>query len=66
MNNMENELKFKIGDKVVFVIDNDDFCGSYLGEIIEIDYDDNKKPYLVEITYGEGIWCSERVLERLD
>lgn len=73
MNNMEKQLKFKIGDRVVIVVYDDDYFGTYLGEIIEIDYFDNKKPYLVEIIdnsmdeeIGTGvfIWCSERVLER--
>lgn len=58
-----NELKFKIGDKVNFVINNDDFCGWYTGVINTIDYRDNKKPYLVVITSGVAIWCSERVLK---
>lgn len=75
MNNMENQLKFKIGDRVVIVVYDDDYFGAYLGEIVDIDYVDNKKPYLLEIidnsmddetASGVFIWCSERVLERLD
>lgn len=58
-----NELKFKIGDKVFFEIINDDFCAWYTGVINRIDYNDNKRPYLVVITSGVAIWCSERVLK---
>lgn len=73
MNNMENQLKFKVGDRVALVVFDNDYFGTYLGEITEIDYIDYKKPYLVEIIdnsrdeeIGTGvcIWCSERVLER--
>lgn len=73
MNNMEKQLKFKVGDRVVLLVVDDDYFGNYLGEITEIDYVDYKKPYLVEIInnsmdeeIGTGvfIWCSERVLER--
>lgn len=73
MNNMEKQLNFKIGDRVVLVVYDDDYFGTYLGEIVDIDYVDNKKPYLLEIIdnsmdkeIGSGvfIWCSERVLER--
>lgn len=73
MNNMEKQLNFKIGDRVVLVVYDDDYFGTYLGEITEIDDDDNKKPYLVEIidnsmddetASGVFIWCSERVLKK--
>lgn len=75
MNNMENKFKFKEGDRVTLVVYDDDYFGTYLGEISDIDYDDNKKPYLVniidnsmdaEMSTGVFIWCSERVLERVN
>lgn len=72
MNNMEKQLNFKIGDRVTIVVYDDDYFGTYLGEITEIDYGVTKKPYLIniidnctheEIPTGVFIWCSERVLK---
>lgn len=70
------EFRFNVGDKVRMVDDldgihcNDTGLHAEYGEVLEVDYNDDKMPYLVLFVFNDHkeypLWCEERQLELIE